>query len=169
MLSILATGSLDILHLDFTKIKVSGDADLKKQPKTVNVLVMTDHFMRHTTMAFITKDQTTKTVAHYLYHNYIGTPARIITDRSKSFTSEIVTELFKLFGVKTCRTTAYHPQGNGSVERMHQTLACMIEKLTEDEKANWSEHLPEIMQVHNSTHSAILGYSPHYLTFGRRP
>ena len=92
MLSILATGPLDILHLDFTKIEVSGDADLKKQPKTVNVLVMTDHFMRHT-MAFVTKEQTTNTVAHYLYHNYryiFGAPTRIITDRSKSFTSEIV-------------------------------------------------------------------------------
>ena len=39
-----ATGHMDLLHLDFTKIKVSGDheKELKKKPEVVNVLrVMT--------------------------------------------------------------------------------------------------------------------------------
>ena len=45
-----ATGPMDLLHLDFTKIEVSGDCkkELKKKPEVVNVLVVTDHFTRHT-------------------------------------------------------------------------------------------------------------------------
>ena len=41
-----AMGPMDLLHLDFTKIKVSGDheKELKKKPEVVNVLVVTDHF-----------------------------------------------------------------------------------------------------------------------------
>ena len=41
-----ATGPMDLLHLDFTKIEVSGDRkkELKKKPKVVNVLLVTDHF-----------------------------------------------------------------------------------------------------------------------------
>ena len=41
-----ATGPMDLLHLDFTKIEVSGDRkkELKKKPKVVNVLVVTNHF-----------------------------------------------------------------------------------------------------------------------------
>ena len=41
-----ATGPMDLLHLDFTKIEVSGDCqkELKKKPKVVNVPVVTDHF-----------------------------------------------------------------------------------------------------------------------------
>ena len=41
-----ATGPMDLLHLDFTKIEVSGDRkkELKKKPEVVNVLVVTDHF-----------------------------------------------------------------------------------------------------------------------------
>ena len=40
---------MDLLHLDFTKIEVSGDRkkELKKKPEVVNVLVVTDHFTRH--------------------------------------------------------------------------------------------------------------------------
>ena len=41
-----AMGPMDLLHLDFTKIEVSGDHEkqLKKKPEVVNVLVVTDHF-----------------------------------------------------------------------------------------------------------------------------
>ena len=40
------TGPMDLLHLDFTKIEVSGNCEkeLKKKPEVVNVLVVTDHF-----------------------------------------------------------------------------------------------------------------------------
>ena len=66
-----ATGPMDLLHLDFTKIEVSGDheKELKKKPEVVNVLVVTDHFTRHT-MAFMTEDATAHTVARILYHHY---------------------------------------------------------------------------------------------------
>ena len=71
---------MDLLHLDFTKIEVSGDREkeLKKKPEVVNVLVVTDHFTRHT-MAFMTEDTTAHTMARVLYHHYFyifGTPLR---------------------------------------------------------------------------------------------
>ena len=45
----------------------------------------------------------------------------------------------------------------------------MIGKLGEDERADWPSHLAEIAHTYNATHSAITGYSPHYLIFGCRP
>ena len=63
----------------------------------------------------------------------------------------------------------YHVQCNGQVERFHQTLFRMIGKLATDKKAQWEQHLPEPLQAYNSTQSAVTGYSPHYLMFGRRP
>ena len=63
----------------------------------------------------------------------------------------------------------YHPQTNGLVERLHQTIMYMIGKLGEDKKANWPSHLAEIAHAYNATQSAVTRYSPHYLMFGCRP
>ena len=62
----------------------------------------------------------------------------------------------------------YHPQINGLVERSHQTIMHMIGKLREDKKADWPSYLAGIAQAYNATHSAVTGYSPHYLMFGQR-
>ena len=45
----------------------------------------------------------------------------------------------------------------------------MIGKLARNNKAQWEQHLLELLQAYNSTWSAITSYSPHYLMFGRHP
>ena len=45
----------------------------------------------------------------------------------------------------------------------------MIGKLVANKKAQWEQHLLELLQVYNSTQSVVTGYSPHYLMFGRHP
>ena len=47
-------------------------------------------------------------------------------------------------------------------------IICMIGKLEQDKKAHWSEHLPEMLSAYNGTHSAVTGYSPYFLLFGRK-
>ena len=85
-----------------------------------------------------------------------------------NFTSALVEELCSAFGIQKCRTTAYHMHNvMEQVERFHQTFFRMIGKLATDKKAQWEQHLPELLQAYNSTRSAVMGYSPHYLMFGR--
>ena len=81
----------------------------------------------------------------------------------------MVEKLCAAFGMQKCRTTAYHAQCNGQVERFNQTLFCMIGKLAHDKKAQWEQHLPELLQAYNSTQSVVTSYSPHYLMFRRHP
>ena len=45
----------------------------------------------------------------------------------------------------------------------------MIGKLSHDKKAQWEQHLPELLQAYNSTRSVVTSYSPHYLMFGMCP
>ena len=96
-------------------------------------------------------------------------PAYLVSDQGKAFVSQVVKDLCKLYGVQKLRTSPYHAQTNGQVERMNQTIIRMIGKLGEDEKTCWSEHLPELLLAYNAMHSAVTGYSPYYLLFGRRP
>ena len=58
---------------------------------------------------------------------------------------------------------------NGLVERLHQTIICMIGKLGEDKKANWPSHLAEIVYTYNATQSTVTRYSPDYLMFRQWP
>ena len=95
-------------------------------------------------------------------------PAYLISDQGKAFTGHIITHLCDLYGVQKLRTLPYHAQTNGQVERMNQMIICMIGKLEEDKKACWSEHLLERLLAYNATCSAVTGYSPYYLLFGRR-
>ena len=81
----------------------------------------------------------------------------------------IITHLCDLYGVQKLRTSPYHAQTNGQVERMNQTIIHMISKLEEDKKACWSKHLPEMLLAYNATRSTVTGYSAYYLLFGRRP
>ena len=122
-------------------------------------------------MAFMTEDTTAHTVARVLCHHYFytfGTPLRLMTDNDLAFTSEVVQELCNLFGVKRVCTSTYHPQSNGAIKWQHQTVIKMIGRLSQDEKANWPKHLPELIQAYNGMRSAITGYSPYYLLFGYR-
>ena len=45
-------------------------------------------------------------------------------------------------------------------------LMCMIRKLSKDWKADWINHLPELVHAFKYMRSAITWYSPHYLMFG---
>ena len=95
---IVATTPLDLLHVDFTSIDTMMELD--KSPRVTNVLVFQDHFTKHV-LAYVTPDQTAKTVAKFLYGGYIfGAPARLLSDRGTSFTSSIIKELCKILGIQ---------------------------------------------------------------------
>ena len=131
-------------------------------------MVFQDHFTKYV-LACVTPNQTPKTIAKFLYGGFIsifGALARLLSDRGTSFTSSIIQELCEILGIQGLWTTPYHPQANGLVERLHQTIMHMIGKLGEDKKADWSSHLAEIVHAYNATQSGVTGYSPHYLMFG---
>ena len=160
---------LELVHVDFTSVE--STMELNKSSSIKNILVITDHFMCYA-LVVVTKDQMAKTVAKVLYERFIvvfGMLAKLLSDRGANFTSALVQQLCTMFGIQKYRTTAYHPQCNGQVEHFHQTLFRMIGKLASDKKVQWEQHLPELLQAYNSTRSAITGYSPHYLMFGRHP
>ena len=164
-----AYAPLELVHLDYTSIE--STMELNKPPMVKNILVITDHFTRYA-LALVMKDQTVKTVVKVFYECFIavfGVPTKLLSDRSVNFTFALVGELCAAFGIQKCRATAYHTQCNGQVGRFHQTLFCMIGKLAHNKKAQWEQHLPELLQAYNSTQSVVTSYSPHYLMFGRCP
>ena len=110
---IVSTAPMDLLHVDFTSIEMTMGPN--RPPKVANVLVFQDHFTRHM-MAYVTPDQTAKTVAKFLNQGYIsifGAPVRILSDHGANFMSSIIGEMCKLLSVKKLQTMPYHPRQMG--------------------------------------------------------
>ena len=149
---IVATTPLDLLHVDFTSVETT--LELNQLPRVTNVLVFQDHFTNYV-LAYVTPDQTVKTIPKFLYGGYtsiFGALARLLSDRGTSFTSSIIEELCKILGIQwTVQTPPYQPQTNGLVDRSHQMIMHMIGKLGEDKKADWPSHLAEIAHAYNAT------------------
>ena len=163
------SGLGELLHVDFTSIEET--VPLREDPIICNVLVLQDHFSKYV-VVYVVKDQIACTTAETLrigYFGLFGAPAYLVSDLGKAFMGHVITYLCELYGVQKLRTSPYHAQTNGQVERMNQTIIRMISKLEEDKKACWSEHLPELLMAYNATCSTVTGYSPYYLLFSRRP
>ena len=97
---ILATAPLDLLHVDFTSIETPLEPN--QLPRVANILVFQDHFTKHV-LAYVTPDQTAKTIAKFLYGGYISifeALARFLSNRGASFTSNVIEELCKILGIK---------------------------------------------------------------------
>ena len=101
---IVATAPLDLLHVDFTSIETTLEPN--QSPRVTNILVFQDHFMKHM-LAYMTPDQTAKTLAKFLYGGYISifkVPAGLLSNRGASFMSSIIEELCMILGIKRLQT-----------------------------------------------------------------
>ena len=166
---ILCTEPLDLVHIDYISTEVM--VGVKEKPVMKNVLVIKDHFTRYT-QAYVTNNHTARTTARVLYNEFFsvfGFPRRLMSDQAAEFMGQVISELCDLLGITKIRTLPYHPQTNGAIERVHQTLRRMIAKMDPNKRAKSPSHLGPILIAYNTARSLITGYSPYLLMFGHRP
>ena len=96
-----------------------------------------------------------------------GVPREILTDQGSNFTSQLLAELYRLLGVKALRTSPYHPQTDGLVERFNQTLKAMLRKTVTEEGKNWDKLLPYVLFAYREVPQVSTGFSPFELLYGR--
>merc|ERR1711911_49378 len=146
-------------------------ADLVAMPMSNgynHLLTIVDRFTRWPT-AIPVKDIAADTVIDALTHNWIstyGVPETITTDRGSQFTSRIWTQLLQVWGIRHNTTTAYHPQSNGLVERLHRRLKESLMALCRDERENWYWRLPMTLLALRTTIKPDVGASPSDLVYG---
>lgn len=97
-----------------------------------------------------------------------GIPQEILTDRGTNFLSKLFKSLCKLFKIKKIATSAYRPQSNGSIERMHRTLKEYVRHFVNEEQSNWDELLNLACFAHNTCVHSSTNYTPFELFYGRK-
>uniref|UniRef100_A0A8C5N2U3 ribonuclease H n=1 Tax=Leptobrachium leishanense TaxID=445787 RepID=A0A8C5N2U3_9ANUR len=83
--------------------------------------------------------------------------------------SKVTKELCRLFKISHLRTSVYHPQTDGLVERFNKTLKNMLKKVVDKDGRNWDFLLPYLMFAIREVPQASTGYSPFDLVYGRHP
>ena len=117
--------------------------------------------------AFPTKDQRALTIAQLLIGEVIshhGVPQELLSDRGAAFLSSLLKEVCQIMGLKKVKTTAYHPQGDGLVERFNWTLTDMLAKTVSRTGKDGDERLPYVLfayrtSVQESTQESPFIYS----------
>ena len=75
-------------------------------------------------------------------------------------------ELCILCGSHKTRTTLYHPESDGLVERFNMTLLMMLAMFASKNWEDWDDLLPAVMMAYRSSVHESTGFSPHRLMFG---
>eukprot|EP00731_Ephydatia_muelleri_P023718 Em0015g1301a len=133
------------------------------------VLVASDYFTRWVEVYAI-PNQEAVTVAEKLVNEMFcrfSPPEQLHSDQGRQFESKLIGEVCKLLHIKKSRTTPYHPQCNGMVERFNRTLLDML-ATTVNNQSDWDQCIRKLCMAYNSSVHSSTGYTPFYLMFGRQ-
>ena len=161
---------LEILAKPFEDISLDLITGLPKANSKDAILVVVDKLTKYAQFIVTTTEVTALQTAELLLKHvvkYFGLPTRIISDRNPRWTSQVWNSLARLFDTKLALSTSKHPQTDGQMEVMNQTLETMLRAYVQADQKDWAKWLDILQFVYNNmTHSShnqvlaklLLGY-----------
>ena len=133
------------------------------------LLVIQDYFTKWAD-AIPLPDQTASRITAEIIKlcSVMGLPDIIHSDQGRNFESMIFHQTLEAFNVQKTHTTAYHPQGDGMVERFNRSLLQMFRSYVENQE-DWEKFLPLLLYAYRSSSHSSTGVSPFMMIFGRHP
>ncbi|GJF00977.1 hypothetical protein PsYK624_172810, partial [Phanerochaete sordida] len=98
-----------------------------------------------------------------------GLPRNIFSDRRHQFAARYMHALYKRLIIQTSLTAAYHPEGNGKVERKHQEVEKFLRLFASQQQDNWVDWIPMAEFMLNSHDSSAAGRTPFEIVYGCTP
>ena len=132
------------------------------------VLVLMDYTSKWSE-AYALRNVITETVVKYLIDMTVrvGIPEEVLTDNGSNFVSKTMRECCTTMGIEQIKTSPYHPQTDGMVERFNVTLKRLLRKLTQNPKVEWDECLPYVLWEYRGNVHKTTGFSPYQMLYGR--
>ena len=100
------------------------------------------------------------------FFTFVGLPKSVQSDQGSNFMSGIFQQVMHELGIKQYRSSAYHPESQGALERFHQTLKNMIRSYCFDTEKDWDEGIHLLLFAVRESVQESLGFSPFELVFG---
>ncbi len=162
---------LPIIEVPFMRIGMDLVGPLPKSARGhEHILVIVDYATRYPE-AIPLRKATSKAIGQelFLLCSRVGIPSEILTDQGTPFMSRLMADLCRLLQVRQIKTTVYHPQTDGLVERFNQTLKQMLRRVAADDRRDWDKMLPYVLFGIREVPQASTGFTPFELLFGRQP
>jgi len=134
------------------------------------VMVVGDYYTRWME-ALAIPNQEASTVAEKLVDEVFlrfSPPEQLHSDQGRQFESTLLAEICKILQIKKTKTTPYHPQCDGLVERFNRTLLSMLAVSTDKHPFDWEQQLRKVCMAYNTSIQSSTGFTPFYLMFGRQ-
>ena len=135
------------------------------------LITFTDYLTRWPE-AFAVEETSAETVARVFVEQIIcrhGAPEKFLTDNGSSFCNELMQEVNKLLQITPQRSTPYHPECNGLVEKFNGTLTKMLSMYISEHPKDWDVFLPYVLFAYRTSVQPSTGESPFFLMFARDP
>ncbi|XP_053473735.1 uncharacterized protein LOC128603132 [Ictalurus furcatus] len=162
---------LPIIRVPFERVGMDLVGPLPKSARGHEyILVIVDYATRYPEAVPLRK-ATSQNIARelVLLFSRVGITKDVLTDQGTPFVSKLMADLCRLLQVKHLKTSVYHPQTDGLVERFNQTLKRMLRRVVDEEGRNWDLLLPYVLFAVRECPQASTGFTPFELLFGRRP
>ncbi|KAL2099488.1 hypothetical protein ACEWY4_003882 [Coilia grayii] len=161
---------LPVIETPFSRIAMDLVGPLERsQTGHRYILVICDYATRYPE-AFPFRKIAARPIAQALLQLFsrVGIPQEVLTDQGTAFLSRTMKQVYSLLGIKGIRTTPYHPQTDGLVERYNQTLKGMLRKFVAVNGKDWDRWLPYLLFAYQEVPQASTGFSPFELLYGRQ-
>ena len=100
------------------------------------------------------------------FFTFVGLPKSVQSDQGSDFMSGIFQQVMHELEIKQYRSSAYHPESQGALERFHQTLKNMVRSYCFDTEKDWDEGIHLLLFAVRESVLESLGFSPFELVFG---
>ncbi|KAL0215489.1 hypothetical protein P9112_007673 [Eukaryota sp. TZLM1-RC] len=134
------------------------------------ILVFVDSFTRFTIIVPLKELNANLTADALIWKvcAIFGIPFIVHSDNGPEFSKAVFDALCEFLGIEVSKSVPHFSQSNGLVERRHRDILQNLRKLLVDFNAYdaWSEYIPYVQLLINSSKSSITGYSPYELMFG---
>ena len=166
MQPITSTGKLERVFLDVCgPLPRSGG---RKQYKFI--IIMFDHYSKFTKLYPINR-ATTKKILQIVIQQYIpelGAPRSIITDHGTQFRGRVWKETLLDLGVKTYKTSVYHPNSNPA-ERVLREVGRILRTYCFDKHQKWSDYITQTESFINLAYHEAIQDTPYTIMHEKLP